>query len=291
MRLLIAATGGFTAYLITALMLGTAPTFGRPARPARPRRLATWLTQTGSGLSPVQFVAGSAGIGAAAWLLLTLVTGDAFTGFFPALATSGALAWTHHRRRIERLQTIREAWPDAIRHLLAYVRSGATVPLAVSSLASEGPEPLRDVFAGWDERARLLGFVPALETIRAALSDPTSDRVIEVLVIAHQWGGELVADVLSDLATEVTEDLRTEQTIRAEGTTQRIEAWVIGIVPWLLLVYLTAGQIEYRTFYQSGQGRVVIIGAGLWWAMGLLALGALKRAGAEPRVLHTGSTR
>ncbi|MGH2547694.1 MAG: type II secretion system F family protein, partial [Actinomycetota bacterium] len=169
------------------------------------------------------------------------------------------------------------------------VRSGSTIPLAVSSLATQGPPALRSVFEGWAERARLLGFAPALGTVREQLADPTSDRVIEVLLIAHEWGGELVAAVLSDLADEITEDLRTARAIRAEGTTQRIESWVVGVVPWLLLVYLTATQGPYRDFYRTGTGRLVVLAAGIWWAMGLIVLRTLKKQEVEPRVLGAAS--
>lgn len=289
MRMLIALTGGFAAYLIIGLFLGVAPTFHRTPRPAPMGRLATWLGQVGSPLGSRQFLAASLAIGLVAWIVLGFLMGEAVSSFFPALAVSGALAWSYERRRRERLQAIQESWPDAVRHLLAYARSGSTVPLAVSALAREGPEVLRVVLNSWDERARLLGFAPALETVRQQLADPTSDRVIEVLMIAHDWGGDLVVDVLTDLASEITEDLRTERAIKAEGTTQRIEAWVIGIMPWMLLVYLTTTQGEYRAFYQSGLGRLVVIGAGIWWALGLAVLQRLKRNEAEPRVLGVGA--
>jgi tight adherence protein B len=248
-----------------------------------------WLAQVGSPLTPAQFVAASVGIGLAAWGALALVMGEWFSSFFPGASVSGYLAWTYERRRRERLRAIEEAWPDAIRHLLSYVRSGSTIPLAVSSLATQGPQPLRSIFEGWAERARLLGFAPALQTVREQLADPTSDRVIEVLLIAHEWGGELVAAVLSDLADEITEDLRTARAIRAEGTTQRIESWVVGVVPWLLLIYLTATQGPYRDYYRTGTGRLVVLAAGLWWAMGLIVLRALKKQDAEPRVLGAAS--
>jgi len=285
MRLLIAASGGFTAYLLTGLLLGSAPSFHRARRRPRESRIQHWLSQVGSPLSPTQFVAASAGTGLGAWLLLTLVIGDPLAAFFPSIGISGYLAWTHERRRLERLRAVAEAWPDAIRHLLSYVRSGSTVPIAVASLAEQGPVALREVFSGWSERARLLGFIPALETVREQLSDPTSDRVIEVLLIAHEWGGELVADVLSDLADEITEDLRTARAIRAEGTTQRIEAWVVGVVPWLLLLYLTATEGSYRDFYRTGAGRLVVLAAGIWWGTGLGVLRYLKKEDVEPRVL------
>ncbi len=211
MRLLVALAGGFTAFMVAGLLLGVAPTFNRPHRPRRRGRLARWLAQVGSPLTPVQFVAASAGIGLAAWAALALLMGEWFSSFFPAVACTGYLAWAYERRRRERLRDIAEAWPDAIRHLLSYVRSGSTIPLAVNALATQGPVPLRSVFAGWEERSRLLGFATALETVREQLADPTSDRVIEVLLIANEWGGELVVTVLSDLANEITEDLRTDR--------------------------------------------------------------------------------
>ncbi len=287
--MLIALAGGFGAYLIIGLLLGVAPTFDRRPRPARVGKLATWLGQVGSPLSPRQFLAASLAIGLIAWIVLGFLMGEAVSSFFPALAVSGALAWSYERRRKERLAAVQESWPDAVRHLLAYVRSGSTVPLAVSALAREGPEVLGTVLKGWDERARLLGFASALETVRQQLADPTSDRVIEVLMIAHDWGGDLVVDVLNDLASEITEDLRTERAIKAEGTTQRIEAWVVGVIPWMLLVYLTTTQGEYRAFYQSGLGRLVVIGAGVWWVVGLAILRRLQRSEAEPRVLGAGA--
>ena len=282
--MLIALAGGFTAYMIAALLLGTAPTFTRTAR-KRGGRLAAWLGQVGSPLTPVQFVAASAAIGLGAWAGLALFMGEWFTSFFPAAACTGYLAWTYERRRRERLREISEAWPDAIRLLLSYVRSGSTVPAAVGALAAQGPAPLRSVLEGWDERSRLLGFATALEMVREQLADPASDRVIEVLLIADEWGGELVVAVLEDLANEITEDLRTDRAIRAEGTTQRIESWGVGVVPWLLLVYLTASQGAYRSFYQTGTGRLVVLGAGIWWAVGLVVLQAIKKRDAEARVL------
>lgn len=285
MRLLIALAGGFTAFLLTGLMLGVAPDFQSRKSAAKSRRMHEWLGQVGSPLTPGQFLAASAGVGAAAWIALRLLVGEWVIAFFPAIACSGYLAWSYEQRRRTRLKETREAWPDALRQILSYVRSGATVPVAVTSIAEQGPPPLRAAFEGWDRRSRLLGFVPALETVRAQLADPTADRVIEVLIIAHEWGGDLVLEVLEALAHEIDEDLRTERAIRAAGTTQRVEVWVVGIVPWLLLIYLTSSQTAYRDFYGTGIGRFVILAAGVWWALGLLVLRLVKKAPVEKRVL------
>lgn len=285
MRLLIALAGGFTAFLLTGLMLGVAPDFqtGRPS--TRSRRMHVWLGQVGSPLTPGQFLAASAGVGIATWVALRLLVGGWVISFFPAIACSGYLAWSYEQRRRTRLKETREAWPDALRQILSYVRSGATIPVAVAAIAEQGPPALRSSFEGWDRRSQLLGFVPALETVRGQLADPTADRVIEVLIIAHEWGGDLVLEVLEALAREIDEDLRTERAIRAAGTTQRVEVWVVGIAPWLLLIYLTSSQAAYRDFYGTGIGRFVILAAGVWWALGLLVLRLVKKAPVEKRVL------
>ncbi len=60
---------------------------------------------------------------------------------------------------------------------------------------------------------------------------------------------------------------------------------MVGVAPWLLLIYLTVSQGPYRAYYQTGAGRVIVAGAGLWWAIGLAVLRILKKQEAEPRVL------
>jgi len=52
---------------------------------------------------------------------------------------------------------------------------------------------------------------------------------------------------------------------------------------------LTATQGPYRTYYQTGAGRVVLLAAGLWWGMGLFVLMMMKKQEREPRVLGAGA--
>ena len=59
---------------------------------------------------------------------------------------------------------------------------------------------------------------------------------------------------------------------------------------WGADVYLTASQGEYRDYYQTAQGRLVVIAAGIWWAIGLALLRTLKKRDTEPRVLGAART-
>jgi len=193
------------------------------------------------------------------------------------------------RLGLQRLGELQEAWPDGLRHLVASVRSGLTVEAAVMELAHTGPDPLQAVLARFEILAPALGVVPALEAIRDEIADPTTDRVIEVLVVAHEIGGRVVPGVLEDLATAVTEDLRTVEEIRTAGLEQRLNARIVFAVPWALLVLLTSRAGAYRSFYQSRPGTMIVLAAALLSTIALLLVGRLGREPLEHRVLASGN--
>ena len=152
-------------------------------------------------------------------------------------------------------------------------------------LAERGPVPLRPAFGRFRLVSRMMGVVPALEVVKEELGDPTSDRVVEVLVMAYQHGGGLITKVLRDLVGEITEDLRLEADIRFDGTEQRIESRVVLIAPWLLLLFLTSTSDQYRSYYHSADGLVVVAVAVVWSLFGLVMMKRLSRTVAERRVL------
>ena len=91
--------------------------------------------------------------------------------------------------------TVQAAWPDGLRDLIASIAAGRSLAQALNALAASGPAPLRGrVRRGFPISARMLGTVPALEVVKEELADPTSDRVIEVLILAQQRGGQIVRD-------------------------------------------------------------------------------------------------
>ena len=65
--------------------------------------------------------------------------------------------------------------------------------------------------------ARMLGTVPALEVVKESLADPTSDRVVEVLILAYERGGPIVREILDDLVVATTKDLKVLDEIESEG--------------------------------------------------------------------------
>jgi tight adherence protein B len=187
-----------------------------------------------------------------------------------------------------RLRAVLGEWPDALRDLLASISSGRSLTQAVSALATSGPPTLRQTFARFPELARVLGTGPALEVVKDELSDPTSDRVLEVLILAHERGGGIVRSILEDLVDATTKDLKLLEELETEGLEMRINARSVVVLPWLVLVALTARPGAFRDFYRSGGGIATILVAAALTAIGVVALGRLGREPKEGRVFAGG---
>jgi tight adherence protein B len=276
--------GAFAA-LVVGHLLGV-PVAPRRWRRTRPETSAAqlWLTQAGVALGPRQFVGGSAAIGLAAFTVGALVTGAALVALVPAVVAALLPRMYFGRRRVVRLREIQAAWPDGLRDLAASISAGHSLTQALTNLADTGPTALRDAFARFPLLARMLGTVPALEIVKEELSDPTSDRVIEVLILAHERGGAIVKQIIEDLVVATTKDVKVLDEIESEGLEMKINARAVLVMPWLVLIALTVRAGPFRDFYRSGGGFVVVLfGAGLS-GLGALWIGRLGRQHGEQRV-------
>ncbi len=225
--------------LAAGFVAGVAPRFERRRR-TRPQ-VATrqvWLNQAGVALTPAQFALGSALAGVIAFAAVALLTGAPLVAVVPAAAVAALPRAYFAKRRTARLREVQYAWPDGLRDLLASVAAGRSLTAALTTLAHSGPAPLRTAFARFPLLARMLGTVPALEVVKEELADPTSDRVLEVLVLAQERGGRIVSDILEDLVAATTRDLKVLDEIETEGLEMRINACAVLVLPWFVLVAL-----------------------------------------------------
>lgn len=291
MRFLACVMTAVTVYLLVGYLSGNAPdlatrTRSRPV--TSPRQL--WLIQAGSDLSPRQFWAGSILSGLVGLVVLWVAVGTWWVALIPSVAIAFLPYGYFTRQRMRRLEAVQKSWPDGLREILAHVSSGATLTAAVESLATRGPEALQEAFARFPVQSRMLGVVPALEVVKEELSDPASDKVIEVLILAHQYGGDSLQTVLRDLIETMTADELTAEQIRTAGFEQRLEGLVVALAPWLILLFLATVPATYREFYRSSTGRFVVIVAGVWAAFGWVLMRAISRPTQEIRVFGGGST-
>lgn len=283
MTVLAALASSLAVGLVVSLIVGT----GQVGGPRRRRRKAG---VAGVDASPLSFWATSLGVAGVAYLASLALTGLPVVSLAPALVIATLPRAYLAKRRNKRIARVQEAWPDGIRDILASVRSGSSLANAVESLTTYGPEPLREAFQGFDVYSRSIGVVSALEMVRDDLADPTADRVIEVLVLAHQRGGAVVPDILEDLASAVTRDVWAAEQMRTEALEQKINARVVFVLPWLVLIAMTARAGPFRQFYSSPGGVLVVAIGVLLSVLGIWVVARLGSEPAEPRVF-TGEMR
>lgn len=288
MRLLAGLCVGVVAATAVVLLAGRAGPAGHPSGRARarwPRRdWSEWLQQAGAGLTPMQFWAGSALVGSVTFLVVVLVTRTPLVALAPALGVASVPYASFARQRQIRRRAWQAAWPDALRELIAGIVAGRSLAQAVAALGESGPEPLREAFADFPGLSRVFGTTAALEQVKQRLADPTSDRVIEVLVVAHERGGPIVRDVLEDLVAATTKDLKVLDEIDTDGLEMRINGRAVLVLPWMVLVALTLRPGPFRDFYRSSAGLLVVGAAAVLSAAGAAWLSRLARQPEEPRV-------
>jgi tight adherence protein B len=286
-RPLAALAVGTCCALVVAAVSGTMPrrpTGRRVGRfAARRARANLWLEQAGVGLGPAAFWGGSAFAGALATLAITALTGSAFVAAVPGMAVAMLPRAYFGRRRSARMREVQAAWPDGLRDVVASIAAGLSLTQAITNLSASGPPALRVAFARFPQLARVLGTAPALELIKEDLADATSDRVLEVLVLAQERGGAIVRDILDDLVGATTRDLKLLEELDTEGLEMRINARAVMVLPWCVLVALTARPGAFRAFYQSSAGVLTLVIAGILTTIGVAILGRLGREPVEPR--------
>lgn len=246
----------------------------RPPASSGPRN-----TVPGLDVSPARFWALVSAVAAGTYVVIFALTGLVVVSLVPAVVVATFPRAYFARRRAQRIAAVQESWPDGLRDLLTSVRSGASLPTAIENLAAFGPQPLREAFEGFDVYSRSLGVVPALELIKEDLADPTADRVIEVLILAYERGGPVVPEILQDLAEATTRDLWTLEQVRTEALEQKINSRVVFVLPWVVLVAMTARSGAFRDFYSSPAGLLVV---GIGGVMSLVGVAIASRLGAQP---------
>lgn len=286
MKLLAALCVGVCCYFAVGFLTGYAPRlrFGFRGGPTQVGERQLWLNQAGVALTPRQFWLGSALVGLVTFAAVVALSGAPIVAIVPALAVAALPRAYFARRRAARLRVVQEAWPDGLRDILASVTAGRSMGQALTALATSGPESLREAFARFPLLARMLGTVPALEIVKEELADPTSDRVIEVLILAHERGGQVVKEILEDLVQATTRDLKVLDEIASEGLEMKINSRAVLVIPWFVLLTLTISTPAFRDFYGSAIGGLVVLAGAVMSLIGLWLLQRLGRDHREKRV-------
>jgi tight adherence protein B len=285
MTVIVALLLGLGVFLVYDAVTTRRARPGDDADPGVRARLSAWLAGAGSDATPGQFVAACAGCGVGLAAAVVVVVGSTSVALV-ALAAGSYAPVAYHRSRRRALRRARQqCWPEAIELLAGAVRGGDTLPAAVALVAERGPEALRAPFRAVVADHRVSGdFVGALERVAVALDDPTGDRVVATLAMAHRVGGRELGRVLRTLGGFLREDFAVRKEIEARQSWTLVAARVAAAAPWFVLV-LVASRPQGAAAYDSLGGLVVLVGGAVATVVGYRLMVALGRLPEEPRVL------
>jgi len=281
-RLIASGLAAVTVSLVVGWLVGVWPPPRRLRRVRPPRD--EWLVQAGVGVGLVPFWLSVGMVGVMAFLMVWVFSGLLVVSLPAAvLALFLPKVWLM-RRRGQRMFELQAAWPDGLRDVVASISSGMSLARALEQLSITGPAPLRRGFARFPSLSRAVGVVPALEAIKGELAHPTSDRIIEVMIVAHERGGPIVLSILRDLTEATTKDLWAGEEIATLALEQKINARLVFAIPWVVLAFITTRPGPFREFYASSAGLLVVAVGGLFSVLGMWLASRLGREPDEPRV-------
>ncbi len=289
--LLLFTSSGFimiTAMMIVGAMLGK--NLNLPSLTSRQSSLtprALWLAQAHVKMTPMQFTIATT---LCAFFTFIIVAAFSHTPLI-ALVVSIAAACVPYmfisKKRSTFSRELINAWPDALRDVSATIAAGHSLSFALHTLAQVGPPSISPHMARFSILERSMGFAAALEIVREEMNDATTDRIIEVLIVAQERGGRVVREIIDNLIEATTEDIALAETIATESIEMKINSRAVVILPWCVLFMLTLGDGVFRDFYQSSNGAIIIAIGALMSIAGIAILSRLTRTDLEARVFSS----
>jgi tight adherence protein B len=247
---------------------------------SRADRLAQLLAQAGyPTIRPHQLLGICAGVGVVGAAVTLAVTGSSTIAIaFGAFAGYTPVALVRARRRA-RVGELRDVWPDVVDNLASAVRAGLSLPEAVAQLGVRGPEPLRPAFRRFADDYRATGrFRDCLDRLKAELSDPVADRIVESLRVARDVGGSDLGRLLRTLSQFLREDARTRAELEARQSWTVNAARLALAAPWLVLALLALRPQTVAAYDTVAGGLVLAVGG----SVSVLAYRTMVRIGRLP---------
>ncbi|MDB5796840.1 MAG: pilus assembly protein [Paucimonas sp.] len=172
--------------------------------------------------------------GVLAWILTGNLLLALATFFALVLLPRLLYAWMRKRR----LRRFEAQLPDALMMLSGGLRAGVGLSSAISQLVAEAQAPLGQEFALMLREQRLgVTLEHSLANLARRMPTQTTTLVVSAMRIASETGGGL-AETLERTAYTIRSRLQMEGKIGALTAQGKLQAWVVGLLPLVLMLVL-----------------------------------------------------
>jgi len=258
-----------------------APTPERPVVRARAAaKLQRLLTEAGHPrVSPSMFIVTASLVALSIGALVALLIPIPVLALFAVVAMGFAGMGYVRKQREARYRRLQQAWPGVIDHLRAGMRSGSDVTTAMMALPDTLPPDIRAGVSQFRVSInRGMDTDTALAELATRWANPVSDRICQVLRMAHEVGGTDVPGVLLQLQHSVRSDLAVREDARAAQSWIRSAALLALCEPWIVLAVIATREQTVGA-YQSVEGTVILVVGAL---VSTVAYRIMKSIGALP---------
>lgn len=160
-----------------------------------------------------------------------------------------------------RASEIQSACPEMIDHLISGLQSGLSLNESLVGLASRGPAVLKPHFKVFSEMVYASGdFLSALESVKSELAQPSTDLIIESLLISKALGGAELMTILRLLGNFIREDLALRREIAVKQNWIKNSAHLSAAAPWILLLLLSTQPSTAEAFSTSSGVLILMTG-------------------------------
>lgn len=189
-------------------------------------------------VDPKKLFAANLAVMALGTLLAWMLTGSVLLAvpvlFALAMLPRMGYAWMRKRR----LRQFEQQLPDALMMLCGSLRAGASMSSAIQQMASEAQNPLAQEFSLVLREQRLgVSMEQSLNNLSRRVPTQTTVLVVSAMRIASETGGGL-AETLERSSHTIRSRLQMEGKIEALTAQGKMQAWVVGSLPILLMLVL-----------------------------------------------------
>lgn len=196
-----------------------------------------------------------------------------FAGLLAALIAFPAPRLYLRFLKKQRLRKFTDQLEDALLSISSSLKAGFSINQAMDSVAHEGRNPISFEFTLLMQELRLgVPLENALEKMNSRLNSDDFELVSVAIITARQTGGELTM-ILEHLAGVIRDRIRIQRKILSLTAQGRLQAWIIGAMPFLLLLAMSHIAPEMTdTFFSSLIGILLLVLVVILVACGFLMI-------------------
>lgn len=175
-------------------------------------------------------------------------------------------AWLRQRR----LHRFEQQLPDSLMMIAGALRAGLGINSAIGQLVAEAQPPLAQEF-GLILREQRLGVTleQSLSNLGRRVPTDTTVLVISAMRIASETGGGL-AETLERTSQTIRSRLQMEGKIGALTAQGKLQAWVVGALPLVLMAILNKMEpVAMSHLWHTRQGWATLVVIGLFEFLGV----------------------